>query len=64
MTLGTLKVERAVQASLCHALERIGGISEAVAASNIAISILFQKPPPIGKLSQARCNPPPPPTPS
>lgn len=33
------------------------GISEAVAGSNVAISIPFQKPPPIGKLPQAHCIP-------
>lgn len=33
------------------------GISEAVPGSNVAISILFQKPPPIGKLPQAHCIP-------
>lgn len=33
------------------------GISEAAAGSNIAISILFQKTPSIGKLPQAQCNP-------
>lgn len=57
MTLVRLKVERAVKASLCHGLERIGEFSEAVADSNLEISILFQKPPPIGKLPQAHCIP-------
>lgn len=57
MTLLEFKAGSAVQVSLCHGLERIGGISEAVAGWFIAISALFQKPPPVGRLPQAQSNP-------
>lgn len=54
MTLLAFKAGSAVQVSLCHGLERIGGISEAVAGWFIAISALF---PPVGRLPQAESNP-------
>lgn len=56
MTLLAFKAGSAVQVSLCHGLERIGGISEAVAGWFIAISALFRKPPPVGRLPQAQSN--------